>query len=330
MNAKVNAKRRFRAGELFKVAGMAVALLIGSSGALAEAHGGGHFSGGGGGHFSGGGGAHFSGGGGAHFSGGGAHFSGGGAHFGGGGAQFSGGAHFSVPRMGAGHAGLSGHFAAAPHYAAPHYAAPGGHGAVHGAYTYGHGYGYGYRGGNGFHGYGYRPVWGGGYWHGAFWPAAYYGWSYPLFLGFLPAVYSTYWWGGIPYYYVNNVYYTWDAADNGYVASDPPPVADEGAYSDDVNAAAAAGPDADAAAPGPDAQAAPPASSTDLGIIAYPRNGQSEQQQSTDKFECHSWAKGQSNFDPTSQASSNASAAARSAYGRAMSACLEARGYTVR
>jgi hypothetical protein len=247
---------------------------------------------------------------------------GGGAHFsGGGGAHFSAGGHVSAPHMSVNRAAVGGHFSAAPHY----YASAGGHfaGRVGGAYAYGHGYGYGYRGG-----YGYRPAWGGGYWHGGFWPAAYYGWSYPLFLGFLPAVYATYWWGGIPYYYVDNVYYTWNAADNGYVAADPPPAAD--GYSDDVNAAAAAGPAGGNAA----ADNAPPdvaqGAQSNLGIIAYPRNGQSEQQQSTDKFQCHTWAKGQAGFDPSSQSSSNASASARSAYGRAMSACLEARGYTVR
>ena len=247
---------------------------------------------------------------------------GGGAHFsGGGGAHFSAGGHVSAPHMSVNRAAVGGHFSAAPHY----YGSAGGHfaGRVGGAYAYGHGYGYGYRGG-----YGYRPAWGGGYWHGGFWPAAYYGWSYPLFLGFLPAVYATYWWGGIPYYYVDNVYYTWNAADNGYVAADPPPAAD--GYSDDVNAAAAAGPAGGNAA----ADNAPPdvaqGAQSNLGIIAYPRNGQSEQQQSTDKFQCHTWAKGQAGFDPSSQSSSNASASARSAYGRAMSACLEARGYTVR
>ncbi len=73
-----------------------------------------------------------------------------------------------------------------------------------------------------------------------------------------------------------------------------------------------------------------PAAQQRLGIIAYPRNGQSEQQQSTDKFQCHTWAKGQTGFDPTSQSSSSATAGARSAYGRAMAACLDARGYTVR
>jgi hypothetical protein len=248
-----------------------------------------------------------------------------GGGFGGGGGHFSGGAHFSASHGGFIQAAAGAHYAGTAHYAA------GGR-----AYGYSHAYGYGARGGYGVrggYGYGYRPAWGGGYWHGGFWPAAYYGWSYPLFLGFLPAVYATYWWGGIPYYYVDNVYYTWNAADNGYVAADPPPVSD-GGYSGDVNAAAAAGPDAgnavDNTPPDVAQGQAPGASAPYLGIMAYPRNGQTEQQQSTDKFQCHTWAKGQAGFDPTSQASANASASARSAYGRAMSACLEARGYTVR
>ncbi len=74
-----------------------------------------------------------------------------------------------------------------------------------------------------------------------------------------------------------------------------------------------------ATAPGPGAD-----------IIAYPRNGQNDQQQATDKFQCHDWAKGQTGFDPTSQSSSGASANVRAAYGRAMAACLDGRGYTVR
>ncbi len=305
MNAKVSANGRTKAGEVLKVFGLAAVLLVGSSAVIAEPHGGGGHSSGGG--FGGGG----------HFSGGG--FGGGGHSFSGG-AHFSAGGHFSAPHMSVNRAPMGGHFSAAPHYYAPN----GGHiaGRVGGNYGYGRGYGYGYRGG-----YGYRPAWGGGYWHGGFWPAAYYGWSYPLYLGFLPAVYATYWWGGIPYYYVDNVYYTWNAAENGYVAADPPPAAD--GYSDDVNAAAAAGPDAGTAADNAPPDVAQGAQSN-LGIIAYPRNGQSEQQQSTDKFQCHTWAKGQAGFDPTSQSSSNASPSARSAYGRAMSACLEARGYTVR
>jgi hypothetical protein len=282
MNAKVSAKALTKAGEVLKVVGVAAALLVGSSSVFAEPHGGGF----GGGHMSGG--------------------------------------HFSAPQGGASHGPGVGHFSAAPHYSAGQHFSPGHVGGY--SYNYGHAYGYGHGSGYSYGGhvaaYGYRPNWGGGYWHGGYWPRAYYGWSYPLYLGFLPAVYATYWWGGLPYYYVNNVYYTYSAPDNGYVAVDPPPVA--GDYTDDVNAAAAANGATDNT-PADVAGAVP-----DTSIIAYPRNGQSDQQQATDKFECHGWAKAQSGFDPTSQSSAGVGPSARTAYGRAMAACLDARGYTVR
>ena len=34
-------------------------------------------------------------------------------------------------------------------------------------------------------------------------------------------------------------------------------------------------------------------------LIIYPKNGQSKDQQAADQFECHTWAKGQTGFDPT-------------------------------
>jgi len=235
--------------------------------------------------------------------------------------HFSGGGHVSAPHFSAGR-GSVGHFSAAPHAFGP---------SVHAQVRVGGGYGYGRGYGYGLHssfGYGYHPAWGGGYWRGGFWPAAFYGWSYPLYLGFLPAVYATYWWGGVPYYYVNNVYYNWDPANNNYVAVDPPPASAAAGYSDDVNAAAAAGPDGGGTVDNTPSDVAPAAAGS--GIIAYPRNGQSDQQQATDKFQCHTWAKGQTGFDPTNQSSSGASGGARANYGRAMAACLDARGYTVR
>jgi hypothetical protein len=286
MNAKGSTNTQTKASKVLQAAGVAAALLLAASSAFAEPHGGG------------GGGHSFGGGGHASFSHAGAPQGGGSRGFGR--PSFSGAAHYSAS---VGHAQVG----------------VGGRGGYSGAYSRGYG---GWHGGGA---YGYHATWGGGYWHGGFWPGAYYGWSYPLFLGFLPAVYSTYWWSGVPYYYVNNVYYTYDTSDNGYVATDPPPVSDS--YSDDVNAAAAAGPDGGAVNAAPDV--APPAV-PGAGIIAYPRNGQSDQQQATDKFQCHNWAKGQTGFDPTSQSSSGAPASARSNYGRAMAACLDARGYTVR
>ena len=90
----------------------------------------------------------------------------------------------------------------------------------HGGYGYGHGY-YG-------HGYSTGAYWRGGYWHGGFWPRAYYGVGFAWYLPVLPLAYATYWYGGIPYYYANDVYYTYNPSYEGYVATEPPPAADGG------------------------------------------------------------------------------------------------------
>jgi opacity protein-like surface antigen len=68
-------------------------------------------------------------------------------------------------------------------------------------------------------------------------------------------------------------------------------------------------------------------------LHVYSKNGQTQEQQWADRYECHKWAKTQSGFDPTQQAAgapSSESASRRDGYRRAMTACLEGRGYTVR
>lgn len=128
-------------------------------------------------------------------------------------------------------------------------------------------------------------------------------------IGVLPAFYTTLWFGGIPYYYADYVYYRWDPLERIYVVSDPP----EG------------NPDRE------DNGKSPAASSNDLFI--YPKNGQSEEQQATDRYECHRWAADQTGFDPTkSQGGVDARDvnSKRTDYQRAQTACLEGRGYTVK
>jgi hypothetical protein len=63
-------------------------------------------------------------------------------------------------------------------------------------------------------------------------------------------------------------------------------------------------------------------------VIAYPKNGQTADQQANDKYECHSWAVTQSGFDPAQAAT--ASASKRDDYMRAQTACLDGRGYSVK
>ena len=179
------------------------------------------------------------------------------------------------------------------------------------------GYAYGWgRGGFGWH----RPYWGGGYWHGGYWPRAYYYGGCPWFLGVLPGIYATYYWGGIPYYYTNNVYYTWNAGYNGYVVTDPPPADGEGS---------AVSEDGDYSSTEPDSSGgtAGAGSGTGTDIYAYPKSGQSDEQQATDRYECHKWAVAQSGFDPTH--ASNASGNSTD-YRRAMTACLDGRGYSAK
>lgn len=191
-----------------------------------------------------------------------------------------------------------------------HAAAVGGHPAyAGGGYRGGYaGYGGGYRG---YYG-GYRGGYGYGGWHGGYgwrggWGCCGWGWGWGglglgLYFASLPLYYSTYWWEGVPYYYADNTYYIYDQNQKQYETVAPP----SGLQSQVGSAATLP-------------------SGTDL--IAYPKNGQSADQQSKDKFECHEWAAGQSGYDPTTGAA--APAAKRPDYLRAQAACLEGRGYSV-
>lgn len=125
-----------------------------------------------------------------------------------------------------------------------------------------------------------------------------------LIIGVLPAFYTTLWFGGVPYYYADDVYYRWRPDLHGYIVVDPPD----------------------------DADRTPAASGTD-DLFVYPKNGQSQEQQAADRYECHSWARSQTGFDPTEPRGgvpASDTGQRRADYLRAMTACLEARGYSVR
>jgi hypothetical protein len=109
---------------------------------------------------------------------------------------------------------------------------------------------------------------------------------------------------GVPYYYADNNYYQWDGSVGQYETVSPPAEVER-----------------QAAIQSPD-------------LIAYPKNGQSEEQQAADKSQCQTWAAAQSGFD-SSQAGSGGSTTAESAnkrsqYMRAQAACFEGRGYSVK
>ena len=197
--------------------------------------------------------------------------------------------------------------------AAPAIAHAGGHGGGS------RGGGFGFHGGGrsgfgGFHGgyYGYRGGYGGRYGrlYGGY---GYGGWGWPgygLYLSTLPYGYSTYWWDAVPYYYADSNYYVWDGPVGGYEAVNPP--------TEVVNQARM--------------------QRTETELFAYPKNGQSAEQQAQDKQQCRTWADAQIGYDstqtlPTSAAANTngaASATHRQGYLRAQAACLQGRGYSVK
>jgi hypothetical protein len=68
-------------------------------------------------------------------------------------------------------------------------------------------------------------------------------------------------------------------------------------------------------------------------MFIYPRQGQSEEQQALDFNECHGWAVKQADYDPKipPEGPPTAKSIQKSKdYVRAISACLDARGYTLR
>jgi hypothetical protein len=125
-----------------------------------------------------------------------------------------------------------------------------------------------------------------------------------LVVPYLPPFYTTIWAGGIPYYYANDVYYAWRPAQHGYVIVKPPA-----------------------------STAATDSQPTQDSLFIYPKNGQSDEQQAKDRYECHRWAANESGFDPTMPlggVSQDQTGDKRAAYFRAMTACLEGRGYSVK
>ncbi len=133
-----------------------------------------------------------------------------------------------------------------------------------------------------------------------------------LMVPFLPEFYTTVWFGGVPYYYANETYYLWDRGAGGYVVTKPPADAADESTASRGDSGGSKGGDA---------------------FFVYPRNGQSEAQQSQDRFECHQWAVEQTGFDPSEPGGGVEPAqnsAKRADYRRAITACLEGRQYSVR
>jgi len=120
----------------------------------------------------------------------------------------------------------------------------------------------------------------------------------------LPPYYTTVYVRGAPYYYANDVYYVPSGA--GYMVVDPPP----------ANVVI-------------EQPAPPPQTAAGDQVFIYPRQGQSPEQQASDRYACHQWAVSQTGVDPT-LSSAGIPPQKRADYQRALGACLDGRGYTVR
>ena len=79
--------------------------------------------------------------------------------------------------------------------------------------------------------------------------------------------------------------------------------------------------------PGP--AAAKPASVSPPRLFIYPKQRQTAEQQAKDRAECQASASEKSGYDPNAPASASSRAIGEN-YSRALAACLEARGYSVR
>src|ERR1700749_2435813 len=78
------------------------------------------------------------------------------------------------------------------------------------------------------------------------------------FVPFLPWYYSTIWWDGLPYYYANDTYYTWNADQDQYEVVEPP-----AGIESEAKLAPAIG-----------------------DLFVYPKNGQTDDQKMHDEADC--------------------------------------------
>lgn len=117
----------------------------------------------------------------------------------------------------------------------------------------------------------------------------------------LPPGYISFFIGPSRYFYVNFTYYLWDRDTTEYIVVEEP----EGATSAVVTAS----------------------ETTSGEIFVYPNEGQSDEQRERDRYECYLWAVEQTGFDPGTADPEIDNAGD---YRRAISACLEGRGYTVK
>lgn len=127
-----------------------------------------------------------------------------------------------------------------------------------------------------------------------------------VFVPTLPTSYTTVWSGEVPYYYANDTYYEWMPQSDEYEIVEPP---------DGIENAVATGAPDDGAI-----------------VAANAKDGQSPEQESRDRYECFSYAKTESGYNPSDSESGLPADVAkkRGDFERADGACLKERGYAVK
>ena len=125
---------------------------------------------------------------------------------------------------------------------------------------------------------------------------------YGVRVDYLPSYAREMWVGGALFFLVADTYYQYLADSRQYVVVSPPPVA-----------------------PAP---VAPAPTGNAYDVVAYPMNGQGQQQQDQDRYQCHRWAVSQSGFDPAT-ASYAPPGNVADTYRRALGACFSGRGYSI-
>ncbi|WP_129778208.1 DUF6515 family protein [Peristeroidobacter soli] len=118
------------------------------------------------------------------------------------------------------------------------------------------------------------------------------------FVPMLPSFYTTVWFGGLPYYFADDVYYSWRPEQSAYEIVQPPPGAPQPVVNGDR-------------------------------VYAYPLEDQSPTQQARDRYDCHVWASDEIGL-ASSQTTNSMTTAQSADYDRALTACLTGRGYSVK
>jgi hypothetical protein len=75
-----------------------------------------------------------------------------------------------------------------------------------------------------------------------------------------------------------------------------------------------------------------PGSAPGTSVVAYPKAGETAEEQARDRYDCYQFAVAQTGFDPmrTYGIPANQLADRQANYSRAQAACFAGRGYTVR